>query len=331
MTRAEPSRAADCGRLSENAYASAFQDRVVPFWNAGSSAFIKTLDGTQLYTWHRSHPEAKAQIIISHGYSENSLKYRELAYNFFQQRYSVFFLDHRGHGWSDRVGPDRYSVDIVRFSDYSDDLQFFAGSIGLKATLPTFIFAHSMGAAIALDFIQKCRGRIQAAVLSSPMFQPKLLGIPVPWVLGAARALARLHAADQCTFGSGRMAAEFWTFERAGTRSLPRFELFKAAALAADLRLAGPTNRWVSTVLETVPRLLDPDRIQRLAVPLFVATAGRDRLVEPRPIQDFCRRVKGSEAHLYPHSFHEIWNERDRIRNPYLDDVLAFYQRMENT
>jgi lysophospholipase len=31
----------------------------------------------------------------------------------------------------------------------------------------------------------------------------------------------------------------------------------------------------------------------------------------------------------YRESFHEIWNERDMIRNPYLDDVLSFYQRWE--
>jgi alpha-beta hydrolase superfamily lysophospholipase len=69
----------------------------------------------------------------------------------------------------------------------------------------------------------------------------------------------------------------------------------------------------------------------RLGVPLFVATAGHDHLVRADAIRKFCAQATRCESHIYPESFHEIWNERDPIRQAYLDDVLAFYQRMEKT
>jgi alpha-beta hydrolase superfamily lysophospholipase len=99
--------------------------------------------------------------------------------------------------------------------------------------------------------------------------------------------------------------------------------------MEADLRMAGPTNRWVITTFETAAGLLAPERMKQLQAPLFVATAGFDRLVRADAIQEFCARAPNCEPHLYAESYHEIWNERDLIRNPYLDDVLSFYQRME--
>jgi len=331
MARNGKDLASAVDRISESDYAKAFQEKVVPFWEAGTTSFLEGQDGLRLHTWHRLHPDAKAQILISHGYAENSLKYRELAFNFYQRGYSVFFWDHRGHGKSGRVGRARYSVDVIRFTDYSDDLLRIVDSMPLRKDIPQFIFAHSMGAAIALDFMQKNPGFFQAAVLSSPMLAPRLQGLPVALIIWLARSLAWLHAPDLCSVGSERIAAEFWSFRLAGTRSLARFEHFKADTLAADLRLAGPTNRWVITAFETAASLLEPERMVRLQLPLFVATAGRDRLVRADAIQEFCARATQCESHIYPESFHEIWNERDAIRNAYLDDVLAFYQRREKT
>jgi lysophospholipase len=329
MTQAAKNAVQGCGRLSENAYAKTFQETILPFWKGGTEEFLRASDGLRLYTWHREHPEARAQIFISHGYAESTLKYRELAFTFYEQGYSVYVWDHRGHGWSDRIGPQKHSVDVVRFSDYSDDLDLVLTRLPRKKDLPIFLFGHSMGGAIAIDFMQKNPHRIQAAVLSSPLLLPHLRGLPVSLVTWLARTLARVHAPDKCSLGGAQTAAEFWSFKLAGTRSRARFDLFKNDTLEADLRMAGPTNRWVITTFGTAAGLLAPERMERLTVPLFVATAGYDRLVRANAIQEFCARAANCEPHLYAESHHEIWNERDFIRNPYLDDVLSFYQRME--
>jgi lysophospholipase len=331
MTQAAKDRVHRSDRISEKDYHRAFHDFILPFWKGGTTEYLRMPDGLRLYTWRRLHPEPRARILIAHGYAESTLKYRELAYSFYQQGYSVYVWDHRGHGWSDRVGPQKHSVDVVRFSDYSDDLGCLLSCLPEKQNIPTFIFAHSMGGAIAIDFMQKNPNRIQAAVLSSPLLVPRLRGLPANLVTWLARSLARVHAPDKCSLGGAQTAAEFWSFKLAGTRSRARFDLFKKETLEADLRMAGPTNRWVITTFASTAALLAPERMARLQMPLFVATAGYDRLVRADAIQRFCVQAPNCESHIYPDSYHEIWNERDLIRNPYLDDILSFYQRMEQS
>jgi lysophospholipase len=329
MAQARKDAVHSVDRISESDYANAFQEKILPFWKGGATEYIRVPDGLRLYTWHRQHPEARAQIFISHGYAESTLKYRELAFTFYQQGYSVYVWDHRGHGWSDRVGPQKHSVDVLRFTDYSDDLGHLLKQLPQNSRLPTFLFGHSMGGAIAIDYMQRHPNRIQAAVLSSPLLRPRLRGLPVSLVTWLAKSLSHMHAPDKCSVGSAQTAAEFWSFRLAGTRSRARFDLFKNETMEADLRMAGPTNRWVITTFETAAGLLAPERMKQLQAPLFVATAGFDRLVRADAIQEFCARAPNCEPHLYAESYHEIWNERDLIRNPYLDDVLSFYQRME--
>jgi lysophospholipase len=315
-------------RISEDNYALAFQQQILPFWNAGNTSMLEGQDRLRLYTWYRVHPEARGQILVSHGYSENSLKYRELAFNFYQRGYSVFILDHRGHGFSDRVGPERHHVDVIRFSDYSDDFRRFYEAMPLDRTKSIFLFGHSMGGAIALDFLQKNPDAVQAAALSAPLFAPQVRGIPMFMILGLVRALSFFDRPDRFSLGANRANAE-WTFNNAGTRSLARFEYFKQDILKHDLRLAGPTNRWVTTVVQEVASLLDDERVAKLKVPLFVAMAGKDKLVQPEPIRLFCQKAQQCRLQEFPDSFHELWNERDSIRNDFLDQVIAFYQNSE--
>lgn len=329
MTQAGKNAALQADRISESDYAKAFQEKIIPFWKGGITQHIQAPDGLRLYTWHRQHPKARGQIFISHGYAESTLKYRELAFTFYQHGYSVYVWDHRGHGWSDRIGPQRHSVDVRQFQDYAADLQHLLTIMPHSSHVPTFLFGHSLGGAIAIDFMQKNPERIQAAVLSSPLLIPRLRGLPVSWVTWLARSMARVHAPDKCSLGGAGTAKEFWSFRWAGTRSLARFDLFKNETLKADLRMAGPTNRWVITSFEAAASLLAPERMAQLSMPLFVATAGYDRLVRADAIQEFCARAPRAESHVYAESHHEIWNERDMIRNPYLDDILSFYQRME--
>lgn len=316
-------------RISEKGYAESYRKTILPFWKEGQETVLNAADGLRLYTWHRQHPNPRARIFIAHGYAESTMKYRELAFLFHQNAYSVYVWDHRGHGWSGRVGPEKHSVDVLNFADYAADLHLIMQTLPQGPEVPTFLFGHSLGGAIAIDFMQKYPERVQAAVLSSPLLVPSLRGMPVAFATWLARILARLHAPDKCSLGGAQTAAEFWSFKLAGTRSRERFELFKEETLKADLRMAGPTNRWVLTTFAGAQELLEPERMARLRMPLFVATAGYDRLVRADAIQEFCRRAPSSEPHLYPESFHEIWNERDEIRNPYLDDVLSFYQRWE--
>lgn len=73
--------------------------------------------------------DSKASIVISHGYTENKDKYEEMIYYYLKSGYSVFIMDHRGHGKSTREVSDNSLVYIDSFDTYVDDLHFFITEI----------------------------------------------------------------------------------------------------------------------------------------------------------------------------------------------------------
>lgn len=62
-------------------------------------------DGTRLRSYAAVNPEEKASIVMIHGFCEFFGKYHETAWRFYQEGYSVFFVELRGHGASGRNLP----------------------------------------------------------------------------------------------------------------------------------------------------------------------------------------------------------------------------------
>ncbi len=326
----DPEAQRNSWQISEASFTKDFEELILPFWKEGTSQILEGQKGVQIYTWRRIHPKAKAQIIISHGYSEQSLKYRETAYNFYQQGYSVFIVDHRGHGRSGRIGAQRYIVDVEQFADYVADFKSFYDQMPWDRSRPLYLFGHSMGALISVAFMEKYPQSIQAAALCAPMFEPSLRGLPVSVGLGIAKLLAWLFGPDQYTIFQQRASLDNWHFKDAGTSSQPRFERYRSDSLKEDLATGGPTNRWVIETFEAITPVTSPQQAQLLKMPIYIGIAGNDRLVKPQKMLSFCESLWQCESHLYPGSYHEIWNERDAIRHQFLEDVFNFFDTRRN-
>ena len=68
--------------------------------------YIESYDSTAIYYRTYRIPQAKAAIVISHGFCEFAEKYKEVIYYFLKNGYSVYVPEHRGHGYSDRIVVD---------------------------------------------------------------------------------------------------------------------------------------------------------------------------------------------------------------------------------
>ncbi len=62
--------------------------------------------------------DAERAVVILHGYTESAEKFRELAWYFITEGYSVFAMDHRGHGRSVREVEDLSLTHVDHFGDY---------------------------------------------------------------------------------------------------------------------------------------------------------------------------------------------------------------------
>ena len=68
---------------------------------------------------------------------------------------------------------------MADFTDYENDLSYFIDNIVNQAcNNKPYILAHSMGSVIATRYMQQFPDKVQAAVLSSPMFGFNSGGIP---------------------------------------------------------------------------------------------------------------------------------------------------------
>ncbi len=103
-------------------------------------SYFFTNDGVRL---HYIHGGQGKPLVIIHGYRSEAVEYchnlEELS-----RRFTVYFLEHRGHGSSDRVD---YGA---RLSRLSMDLHQFLEHLNLQKT---HIMCHSMGALVVFNYI----------------------------------------------------------------------------------------------------------------------------------------------------------------------------------
>ena len=134
-----------------------------------SEGYIESYDKAAIYYRTYRNPQAKAGVVISHGFCEFAEKYMEVIYYFLKGGYSVYVPEHRGHGYSDRFVPEGDKVHIEDYEQYVQDLHFFIKNIVEPAEERKILFCHSMGGTIGVRYLEKFPLTFDAAVLSAPM------------------------------------------------------------------------------------------------------------------------------------------------------------------
>lgn len=108
---------------------------------------------------------AKGVICLVHGFGEHIGRYDHVAKAFNNANYAFAGLDLRGHGQSDGKRGHTPS-----YGHLLSDLQQFIDSTKAKFPhLPLFLYGHSMGGNIAVNFLLRNKDlHIKAAVITSP-------------------------------------------------------------------------------------------------------------------------------------------------------------------
>lgn len=111
---------------------------------------LQTLDNFRLHTESWSpEGDARAVVIVVHGYGEHIGRYTELMQALVSAGYAAYGLDHRGHGRSDgmRVYFDNVSQPILDFE------RFVKRVHQQHPERKIFLFGHSMGTLISLMYV----------------------------------------------------------------------------------------------------------------------------------------------------------------------------------
>ncbi len=242
---------------------------------------LEAMDGTQL-VWRAALPAgaARAAIILVHGFGEHSGRYAALPAHFVPRGYAVWAYDLRGHG---RSGGQRGH--IMAWAEFHDDLRRFVALVrAAEPRLPLFLYGHSMGGLLALEYGSQHPDDLAGIVVSAPGLRWDL----PPIVVWLVRALSRHWP----TFsgGSTRDHADPLTHTRASVRLISE----ERAAMAR--MMVAPT---ISVPLLIAHDTADP-QVPVEASRAFYAciTSGDKTLQEEAGHSHFPHSAPGADAFL---------------------------------
>lgn len=289
---------------------------------------ILSFDGHPLYcvSYQADHPEAV--VLIVHGFTENAYKYAELIWSLLHLHFSVVAFDQRGHGrsWRDPDVPDPSVTHVDHFGDYISDLKTVIDAFRPDPSLPFFVFAHSMGGAVASLFLEKYQDVFSAAVLSSPMIAPYVGGLPVP-VVSAVGVLAKV-------LGKGKKNPFFMKtysgpedFASSCATDPERFAWYDGIkASRTEFRNSIPSYQWSYEAMHVTKRILAPGAPEKIACPVLLFSAEMDYSVLPGPQKDFISRVSRGKYIPVKESRHEIFRSVNDVLFPWWHEVVCFFR-----
>ncbi|NRA81761.1 MAG: alpha/beta fold hydrolase, partial [Pseudoalteromonas sp.] len=230
-------------------------------------------------------------------------------------------VDHQGQGRSYRHLKNTHKGYVNRFTDYADDFAVFIEKVVHQHWQgKQVLLGHSMGSAIAYDYLSRYQHQFAGAFLSAPMFDIYTKGTPKPVAKLAAKIASLLGLGRSYAFGQrDYLPADFAANEL--TSSEIRYKLFRELYAAEDdLQLGGVTYGWLNASFDFIASLVD----KKVDIPLFIASAEQDTVVDNAAQFALTHRQKQAQLKSYAGARHELLCERDEIRQTILSDFYQF-------
>ena len=295
------------------------------------SGRMTSYDGTLLQYYYAVRPDAKGSIVCMHGYCEFIGKYRELLYYFYQEGYNVFFHEHRGHGRSSRsLGVGMENVYIRTYHEYEKDLKYLLDHKylpllkAMHRARPLFLFAHSMGGAVASLFLEDYPAYFDAAILSSPMHEMVMGRDNMPaWKIYSALTYARLSRKDKQPLPGSKGFNPDARAEDSNAMSEVRFlYTLNQRKHYPEYRTSSPTYGWIRASLTAQKRI--QKNAGRVQVPVLLLQAGKDALVKPGAQLAFAAHSRHTQVIRFEGARHELMNAAEDIREQYYRAIFHF-------
>ena len=279
--------------------------------------------------YYRSYEvkQSSSVIVISHGFCENSEKYRELIKIFNKNSYSVYIIDHRGHGKSDRLGIDNSQVNVEDFNYYVKDLKTFLDSIVIPNlnNRNLYLYAHSMGGAVGTLFLEKYNNYFDKAILNCPMMEIDTGKYPKLFSKIISKVFCIIGMGNKYLFGQGPFNPNP-DLKKSATSSQKRYNAYFNKQLKnKELQTTGGSFNWLNQSFKAITELLKEENIANIRAELLLFQAGKDRFVRPEGHNRFLSLSKNCKFIRFEDSKHEIYIERDEIFDIYIEKVLQFY------
>jgi lysophospholipase len=269
-------------------------------------------DGVRLRAALFAADRPRGSVVLSPGRTETIEKYYEVVEDLRARGFTVLVHDWRGQGLSQRLVSDSLRGHGSSWRAYLADFRRLLDAFEARLPRPWIALGHSMGGGLTALALMEGEGRFAAAALTAPMLGIQigrvwLARIVTWWMLRLGRAGD--YAAGPGDPLGGRFEQNQLTHDRA------RWERTHALLVAhPELQLGHVTWGWLDFAISASERMaaMTPGA---LSLPLLVALAEDERLVDNAAARAFAAKVKGSERLEIAGSFHEVLMETDGRRD----------------
>lgn len=295
---------------------------ISPYFYSHKLHFFTTPDNIKIAykTFKVKHP--KALIVISSGRSEGMVKYQELIYDLNKNGYAVYILDHRGQGYSQRLVADKQLGYVDNFFHYVDDLKFFVNNFVPNAK-KRVLLSHSMGGAIASLYTERYPKDFNVLILSSPMHEPAIL---LPSMSKFFCKMVEKKEKNLARYIKGTASYDILNYKFEDndlTHSKTRFEIMKKVyAKEPRTRIGGPSVKWLQEACRW--SAISIKEANRIMIPVLLLQGENDEVVTAEAQEQFCKRAPHCSAITIAGAYHELFIEKDAMREKALSAILDF-------
>jgi lysophospholipase len=259
----------------------------------------------------------RGTVIVLPGRGECIEKYQETVDDLLARRFAVAIVEWRGQGLSGREGAHLVRGHIEDFAHYLEDLRRALVHLDARrGARPYVMLGHSMGGHLGLRFLHDSPGVFTAAVMTAPMFDIDLKGVPARVARGLGALAVRLGGALWYAPGQRDFRLERCRFKNNPLTSCPeRFARFRdLLAGQPELSIGGVTYGWLDASLRSIALTRRPDFLESIATPILICQAARERIVSNRAQDQFAARMPRAQLRRFADARHEILLERDEVR-----------------
>ncbi len=251
-----------------------------------SDQYLVGFQNSKVYTHHWPVSAPKAVVLIVHGFGEHCRRYDHLAEYFNNQNISCVGIDLYGHGQTE--GPKGYVDRYDLFLDLLD--QFLADSISKYPNAPIFIYGHSMGGNVVLNYLLKRKPKVNGVVVTGPWID---LAEPAPKLKVAVGRMLR------------NILPRMVQSAELKEQLLSRDQSVGKAYLADPLVHSKMSNALGIDVMAAADYLREFQG--ETNIPLLIMHGEDDQVIAHNPSIDLAKRLKGDVTlKIWPEFFHEI-------------------------
>lgn len=254
--------------------------------------YLEAKDGTRLFVREAEVVgKAKAHIVLTHGRGEHSGRYLHVAAAFASRGLKTFSYDLRGHGHSGGKRGDTPGYDALL-----DDLDRVV-QLAQSVDAPLFLFGHSLGAQIVVNYILEREPACRGAIIASPYL--RLAFQPEWWRLALARVIRSLW--PSLTLETKLISSRL-SRDGAHLASLPDLDLVHHRI---SVRMYEAVKNGAARAFAGAPRL---------RIPVLLLHGTEDSVTSAEATREFHALIGAQDKTLavFPGMLHETHNEIGR-------------------